>query len=416
MTKPILRVLPATLLALFSGVASAAAFQLLEQNASGIGVSYAGSAAVAENASTIFYNPAGMTLLPGRQVSLGVTAIRPSYKFRNEGSSGTGPLAGAMSIGGNGGDAGGWAGVPNAYASWQVAPQWFVGLGISAPFGLSTKYDDNAWRGRYHSLKSEIQTVNINPSVAYRLNDKVSLGFGVNYQRIDAEMTSVLPLAGSPIAGLKGDDSAWGWNAGALFTLSPSMRVGIGYRSSIKYTLEGNSTRGPLITPASAKLELPDTFTLSVWEQVSDRWEAMGDLSYTNWSTVDQLRIMDRNAGTLITTESFGYKDSWRFAWGATYKYSDALKLKFGIGYDRTPVRDSTRSARVPDNNRIWLSLGTQWRPAKDSAIDVGYAYLYVKDPSIAQTKTFAPGVTATLRGKYDASAHILGVQYTQGF
>lgn len=413
MNKFALRVLPAALLALFSGAASAAAFQLLEQNASGIGVSYAGSAAVAENASTIYFNPAGMSLLPGRQVSVGISAVGPSYKFRNEGSSGTGPLAGAMTVGGNGGDAGDWAGVPNGYISWQLAPQWHVGLGISAPFGLATKYEDGNWIGRYHAIKSSIQTININPSIAYRLNDKVALGFGINYQLIEAEMSNLTPVG---LSRLKGDDAAWGWNAGALFTLSPSMRVGVAYRSSIDYKLEGNQTVGVNAIPASAKLELPDTFTLSVWEQVSDRWEAMGDLSYTNWSTVGQLNVVRQSNGALLGVENFGYKDSWRFAWGAAYKYSDAWKLKFGMAYDRSPVRDSTRSARVPDNNRIWLSLGAQWKPAKDSTLDVGYAYLYVKDPRIEQVKTFAPGVTATLRGRYDAGAHLLGVQYTQGF
>ncbi len=386
----------------FAGSASAAAFQLLEQNASGLGVAYAGSAAVADNASTIYYNPAGMTLLPGRNVSVGVAALGPSYKFKNEGS---------VSLnGGNGGDAGAWAGLPNAYVSWQVAPEWFVGLGISSPFGLQTKYDDNNWIGRNFSIKSEIRTVNINPSVAYKATDKLSLGLGINYQKLNAEMSSISPLSGAETR-IKGDDSAWGWNAGATYQLSPAMRIGVAYRSSIKYTLEGDMTGGGLTVPVKAKLELPDTFTLSVWQQVSDRWEAMGDLSYTNWSTVDRLNVVNRNSGNLMATELFNYSDSWRFAWGAAYKYTEAVKYKFGIAYDRTPTTNGDRSARVPDNNRIWLSLGAQWKPTPTSALDVGYAYLYLQDAKINQTLG-----AATLRGKYDDNAHILGVQYSLGF
>lgn len=404
-----MRLLPALMLVAFSGTAAAAAFQLWEQNASGLGTAYAGSAAVADNASTIFFNPAGMTRLQGIQVSAGVAAVGPSFSFHNRGSSGTGPLAVPMTIGGNGGDAGGWAAVPNAYLSWQLAPQWFVGLGLSAPFGLSTDYDDPNWIGRYHSLKSEIKTVNVNPSVAYKVSDRVAVGLGINYQKIDAEMTSLVPLATSYV--LKGDDTAWGWNAGALFTLSPSMRVGVSYRSSIDYTLEGTRTLGTT-SAAKADLKLPDTFILSVWQQLSDRWEAMGDLSYTNWSTVGKLNI--RHA-TGVDVESFNYKDSWRFAYGAAYKASDAWKVKFGIAYDRTPTTGTYRSARVPDNDRIWLSVGGQWKPSKDSAVDFGYAYLYVNDPSINQVKRFG-GDTATLRGKYEDSAHIVGVQYSQGF
>ena len=157
MKKTTLRVLPALLAAAFSGAASAAAFQLWEQNASGIATSYAGSAAVADNASTIFFNPAGMTQMPGIQLSAGVTGVGPSFKFSNDGSSGL------LGTGGDGGNAGSWSAVPNAYLSWQVAPDWFIGLGISSPFGLKTEYDSNNWIGAYQAIKSEITTVNYNP-------------------------------------------------------------------------------------------------------------------------------------------------------------------------------------------------------------------------------------------------------------
>ena len=392
MKKMTLRTVPALLLAIFSGAASAAAFQLWEQNASGLATAYAGSAAVADNASTVFFNPAGMTQLKGSQLSLGVTGVGPSYKFNNQGSTTTG---------GNGGDAGSWAAVPNAYMSWQLTPNLFLGLGISAPFGLATEYKDANWVGRVQAIKSEIKTVNYNPSLAYRVNDKVSLGFGVNYQTMDAELTS----AGSQ---LKGDDAAWGWNAGALFTLSPAMRVGVSYRSALNYTLEGTANG---VVPIRADVKLPDTFILSVWQQVSDNWEAMGDLSYTRWSSLQSLNVISRNSGAQLTAETFNYDNSWRFAWGAAYKSSDALKLKFGIAYDRTPVNNADRSARVPDNDRIWFTLGGQWNAGKAGKVDLGYAYLYVKDPSIEQTKG-----ANTLRGSYDASAQVLGLQYSLGF
>lgn len=384
-----LRTLPAMLMIAFSGAASAGAFQLWEQSASGVGNAYAGSAAVADNASMAFYNPAGLSQLTGFQFSAGVAGVGPSYKFRNEGSTGTG---------GNGGDAGSWAAVPNIHLAWQLAPNWFLGFGISSPFGLATEYKDSNWIGRDQSLKSEVKTTNYNPSLAYRVNDKVSLGFGVNYQTIDTELTT----AGSK---LKGDDSAWGWNAGALFTLSPAMRVGLSYRSPIKYTLTGTLNDS---LPAKAELKLPDTFILSVWQQVSDRWEAMGDLSYTRWSSLKTLNVY--SASTPVSTETFNYRNAWRLAWGAAYQASDTMKVKFGIAYDRTPTTDAYRSPRVPDNNRIWLSLGGQWNMGKTGKIDLGYSYLYVKDPSINQTKG------TTLSGKYEDCAHIVGLQYSAGF
>ena len=404
-----MRTVPALLLLAFSGATSAAGFQLWEQNASGIATSYAGSAAVADNASTIYFNPAGMTRLPGIQLSAGVVGVRPSFKFSNEGSSGL------LGTGGNGGDAGGWSAVPNAYLSWQVAPDWFIGLGISSPFGLATEYDNN-WIGGYQAIKSEITTVNYNPSLAWKVNDKVSLGLGLSYQTIDAEMTNMTPVG---LYRLKGDDGAWGWNAGALFTLSPAMRVGVSYRSTMSYTLDGDRTLGAApSTSASADLKLPDTVILSVWQQVSDRWEAMGDLSFTRWNTLDKLNV---RSVTGTETESFNYDNSWRIAWGAAYKASDAWKVKFGIAYDRTPTSDDNRTARTPDNDRLWFSFGGQWNGGVYGRIDAGYAYLYMKDPSINQTRTFttpagAPVGISNLRGSYNDSAHVLGIQYSNGF
>lgn len=407
MKSMMLRALPAALLAAFSGVASAAAFQLLEQNASGLGVAYAGSAAVADNASTIFFNPAGMTQLSGVRLSLGANAIGPSYEFDNNGSSGL------FNGRGDGGNAGGWAVVPNAYASWRIADAWALGLGISSPFGLSTEYDDD-WVGRAFARKSEIRTINYNPSLAWKAHDKVSLGLGLNYQTIDAQMTSYLPGAFRE-SKLEGDDSAWGWNAGVLFTLSPAMRVGLSYRSTMDYRLEGTAKTAVSSQPVRADLELPDSLTLSVWQQVSDRWEAMGDISYTRWSTIKSLDVYNRNSGALVSKESFRYDDSWRVAWGAAYKFNPAWKLKFGIAYDKTPVKEEARSPRVPDNDRLWLSLGGQWDAGNWGRVDVGYAYLYVRDPSVDLTKSIS-GFAHRLRGEYDASAHLVGVQYSVGF
>src|SRR5437899_10759846 len=166
--------------------AHASAFALIEQSASGLGNSYAGAAATAEDASIIFYNPAGMSLLPGgTQVSAGLALINLSAKFSDSGS--TAP-AGIGTLGGNGGNAGDLSAVPNVYFAMDVAPNWKVGVGVSVPFGLKTEYDP-AWMGRFQAIKSDIKTYNINPSLSYNLDDKMSFGFGLNYQSIDAELT-----------------------------------------------------------------------------------------------------------------------------------------------------------------------------------------------------------------------------------
>ncbi len=218
------RILPTLTLAVFSCVTYASGFQLLEQNASGIGNAYAGSAALADNASTIYFNPAGMTQLQAREVSGGLAIVRPSFTFSNSGSS-VGSVLGAT---GNGGDAGGWATIPNGYASLALTKDLYAGIGFGAPFGLKTDYDDQ-WIGAAQATMFEVKTYNVNPSVAYRVNDKVSLGAGINWQRLEATYKRVAETVAptTPIK-LTLDDDSWGWNIGALFSVSPSTTSSVG--------------------------------------------------------------------------------------------------------------------------------------------------------------------------------------------
>src|SRR6266850_1000913 len=215
----------------FAGGASqahASAFALIEQNASGLGNSYAGAAAAAEDASTIYYNPAGMSLLPGgMQVSAGLALINLSAKFSDSGS----VAAGGRTLGGSGGDAGDLSAVPNAYFAMDVAPNWKVGVGVSVPFGLKTEYDPT-WMGRFQAIKSDISTLNLNPSVSYKLDDKMSFGFGLNYQQIDAELSRAVVIGANTetVATVKGKDTSWGFNVGAMFQPTPDTRLGVSYR------------------------------------------------------------------------------------------------------------------------------------------------------------------------------------------
>lgn len=423
-----IKVLAVAIGAVGSTASHAAAFQLLEGNASGLGNAYAGSAAVAEDASTVFFNPAGMTLLPGRNVAFSVDLVRPSAKFDNQGST----VPPGQGIGGNGGDAGDWAAIPAGYMTWQLTDRLFAGLGVGAPFGLKTEYGAD-WVGRFHAVKSEIKTVNINPSIAFKVNDVLSIGIGVNFQRIDADLTNLVTnpgLAGSLASGrIKGDDTAWGWNAGLMWQVSDTTRLGAAYRSKMDYKLEGTArftglnATGNIVATAlnagrggdvTADVELPDTATFSVAQKISDRWTMLGDISWTGWSTLQELAV-NRVDGVNVTTEELRWRDTWRVAFGGTYAYTDALSLKFGLAWDQTPVRDTTRLPRVPDEDRVWLSLGLQWRPNATSAVDVGYAHLFVKDAKVNNDGGSAL-LKGTLVGEYENSVDILGVQYSTRF
>lgn len=416
------RLVPALLAVAFSGTAAAAGFQLLEQNASGLGNSYAGSAALAENASTIFYNPAGMTQLPGRNVSAGINAIRPSFTFTDSGSTNPTALGGGAATGGNGGDAAGeWSPLPNGYLSWQLDDRWFVGVGFGAPFGLKTEYEPG-WVGRFHSIKFDIKTYNINPSVAYKVNDMLSVGAGVSWQRIEAEYIkrAVVPVPNvgifTPLATNELESDAWGWNVGATLQPRADTRFGVSYRSAIMHHAEGTQTLRDGLNvnnTAKADVKLPDTLVLSAWHQLSDRWELLADVSWTGWSSIPKLTITNGSGQSDQLTLKF--RDTWRVALGANYKVSDAWKLKAGLAWDQSPVPDDAhRPASLPDNDRTWISFGVQYRPAKDSTLDVGYAHLIVKDTKINNTdNTLARGLLA---GNYDSHAHIFGVQYSLAF
>jgi long-chain fatty acid transport protein len=419
-----MKLVPALIISVLAGNASAAAFQLLEQNASGLGNAYAGSAAVAENASTIFYNPAGMTQLKDREMSTGVTAVATSFKFNDKGSS-VGFLTGT----GTGGDGGGWGFIPNAYMSWALNKDVYVGLGVGAPFGSKTEYD-NPWVGAAQATMFDLKTYNINPSVAYRVNDKVSVGAGLSWQRLTAEyvrqvavvsaVTAVSPLT----LDLNGD--SWGWNAGALFTVSPATKVGVSYRSTVKYDLTGGiNITGPSAalnasrsSGAKANLELPDTFILSGTHQLSDKVQLLGDISWTGWSSIPKLDIV-RTSGTLTgqiaQTLDTEFRDSTRVAVGVNYQYRGDLKLKFGLAYDQTPVKGaSTRLVSLPDNDRTWLSTGVQWTVGKGGILDVGATYLLLNDSQIDNNQLVDGRGKVT--GDFTANAWIFGLQYSRAF
>ncbi len=429
-------------LSAMSGNAAASAFALIEQS-SGLGNAFAGGAAAAEDATTIFFNPAGMSRLRGKQVSVAASAIKPTAKFSDTGSTG----AAFQTKGGNGGDAGSWAVVPNAYMVTEIDPALRFGLGINAPFGLKTEYDPT-WMGRFQAINSKIQTVNVNPSVSYQMNDSVSLGVGVNYQHISGDLTSAVNYAaaafqaaggganglaaanglvaagkGEGVSSMTGSDSAWGYNVGALFNVTPATRVGLSYRSKITYTLKGSLSFSNLPSSFAASptfangdvtlpVNMPDTFSISAFSQLNDKWDVMADAARTGWGTFQQL-VVARTNGAVVQTTPENWKDTWRVALGASYHYSEQWLSRIGVAYDQTPVPDAYRTARIPDSNRTWLAFGGQYKSGSGK-LDFGYAHLFMNDATIANNQTATGG--GNLVGTYSNSVDILSVQYAYSF
>ena len=454
----------AMIVALGATSSFAAGFLINESSASGLGNAFAGGAAAAEDATTLWSNAAGMSRIRGRQAVGAIHLITPSIKFNNEASSQSLP---GTPLGGNGGDAGGLNVVPNLYLVTPIDSQWSVGLGVSAPWGLVTEYEDG-WIGRFQAIKSSIKTINVNPALSWKAAPNLALGFGLNFQRIEAEFTNqvnysaallgaaVRPPAsiapGSPTfnaiaqstaglessARIEGSDNGFGWNAGVLFDLDDKSRVGAQYRSSIKYTINGDATFSnptPVVPPAlapvvgalsaginstllfntgvSSEVKIPAIFNLSYFATLNDRWDLMADAQWTQWSTIENLTFV-RDNGTVLQSTPENFKDSWKFAVGANYRYSSAWMLRGGLAFDQSPVQDAYRTPRLPDNDRTWLTAGAQYVASPQLKFDFGGAYVWVKKAAInADGSSSGAGV---LNGHYNGNTVILSAQANYAF
>ncbi len=401
----------------------AAGYAVAEQSVTGLGRAFAGGAAVAEDASTVFYNPAGLTQLTNSQINQGINAIFSRAKFNNDGSSlpnfgGAGGFSGQALTGG--GDTTDEIGiVPNLYLAHRLNDRMVVGLGVNAPFGLVTEYD-NDWVGRYHAIKSDLLTVNINPSIGFKVTDKWSVGFGVNAQYIDLELTQAADLgarAGFPQAAdgkvkLTADDWSYGYNLGATFQATEYTRWGLAYRSKISHHLTGD---GKLTTGAgvqvtkekiSGDVTVPENLSLAMHHQASDKLAIVADATWVRWSRFKELKI--ESAGILNSTKPEDWENSMRYGIGAIYEHSPKWTFRVGYAYEETPVPSpERRTARIPDNTRNWLSVGASYRMNKHLTIDAGYSHVFVKDPEINEIDDNG----YSLSGEYDADVDILGVQ-----
>lgn len=464
--KRIAQAVGAVTMALAAQQALGAAFALQEQNASGLGNAYAGGAAAAEDASTVWSNPAGMSRFSTIQVSASVAGIFPSAKFHNDGGS---LPAANQPLGGSGGEGGEGAALPAMYIVVPLNRDWAVGLGLGVPFGLETSWDEG-WLGRYQALRSKVQTLNVNPAVSWRINDQFTLAAGVDYQQIKATFTSNANYSGAlgqaaaqaAAAGLipaaavgpfvqatggldssvdiTGDDWAWGWNIGLMWNITPDTRVGAHYRSSISYHVDGNINFGnpalpalpPTLAPIGAALQpavnaqlasggvtadikLPSITNVSFYTRLNPKWEVMADVQFTNWSTIQQLAFVRTGPGATIPPTPENFKDSWRLSAGASYFLNDQWKLRGGLAWDQSPVNDEDRTPRLPDSDRVWLAAGVQYTYAKQWKFDLGATYIWTSSAPTHQNA----GSTAQyglISGDYDASVFVIGGQVSYSF
>ncbi len=476
MTTPFVRTriaiaLAGASLALAAGQAQGAAFSLQAYCGSALGNAYAGGAAAAEDACTVWSNAAGMSHIGTNQLVGAVTLAQPSIKFSNSGSI----AALNQPLGGEGGDAGGLHALPALYLVVPIDKQWTFGLGVNVPFGLTTEYDDG-WIGRFQGIKSDVKSINVNPALSWQVTDNFAIGAGVSYQQIKATFTSnvnysagiaqaaqtaaaagqiTAAAAGAIIAqtgnlntftSVTGDDSSWGWNIGVLIDLNKDNRIGASWRSDIKYDVSGNvdftNPTMPTLVPATlipvgqllanavnqnpllanggvtSSIKLPGIANISWFGHVSDHWDIMADVQWTHWSTVQDLTFVRTN-GVLLQSTPEHFKDVWRYSLGASYQYDPAWKFRMGVAFDQSPVQGQYLTVRLPDNDRTWLTGGVQYAMKNPNLkFDLGVGYEWVKNMSIAQIST-APASVAQygyVNGSYNNSVVNVAGQVTWSF
>lgn len=417
------KILKCTLLAsgltFISSQVYSAGFQISESTVSGLGRAFAGAGVAGDDVSDMFYNPAGMFLAEGRQVQLGVSLIDSKSKF-----TGT-----ATPFGGPNDDGGESAAVPNFFYVMPESNNLKYGLSITAPFGLATEYDSN-WAGRYQGIRSELTTVDINPALAYRVNNQLALGAGLSVQYADAELTQARFLGvGVPDGKSKIDGDNWdyGFNLGAMFSPSQSTRFGIGFRSKVAQKVDGDlnvtAANGMTIVSAGAEAEvdLPETVYLSAFHSLNSQLDLLASARWTNWSRFEELRIkFDNGLPDSVTPEN--WDDSWTLSIGANYKVNSQWTLRAGYAHDESPVPDEDRTVRIPDSDRDWFTVGASYAPNANLTVDFGYAHLSGDDADINEATIIAapptaPGIVqSSLVGSYDGSADILGVQLQYKF
>ena len=407
-----------------SGPAGGNGFSLPVQDALQVGRANAGNVAAASDASTVFHNPAGMTELGGAQMLAGMTVVYAGYDVDDRNSTASTPATGGtpVSLTGQKGDPRTVAAVPTAFYARPLGEErnFWIGLALTAPWGLGVQYEDD-WFGRYDSIETRLTTVNLSPSLAFRITDWLSIGGGLNAEYADAKLTNALPntlAPGGPSAAtdgnakFTGDSLAFGFNFGVMLKPLPQTRIGLHYRSGIEHRLKGTSRvrnlSGALAggngrTDARVRLKEPDVASIGVVHEAMPGTTLFAEAQWFNWSRFNELRVKFDD-GQPDSVRRQEWKDTWSFYGGIEQKLSERWTLRGGAGYEPTPTVNAYRNTSLPDGDRVRLAAGLSYNWSKRLRIDFGYAHVFSKKEDIDLTQSFFEGGpaagTTTTRAK----------------
>lgn len=421
-----------------SSSAFGAGFQISEQSGTGLGRAFAGWGVINDDLSNAFYNPAGLTQIKGTQIQSSGYLIAGSSRFSDGGSSNSvfvlpaGPLVpGPPSTGDN--DNGATFGkVPNLYFTMDLTDRLKYGFSITAPFGLATDYDGD-FVGRFTANESELITIDINPSLAYRVNDAFSVGFGLSAQYAEATLSQAV-FTGGPdgFAEVEGDDWSYGWNVGFMYHPSPTFRAGIGYRSKIAHDLDGDENDisgvpalgGNFSSDVRARATLPETIYAGLYKEFASKWGLSLGVRWTRWNRLQEIAIETESPLVADNVLELNWNNTVSANIGIDYYYSDKWTFRAGYMFDESPTTTEFRTPRIPDEDRNWFAVGASYQYNDHLQIDAGYTYIIVDDAEINISTPIAgppavPGmvISNNLVGEFDDSdVNILSLQAVYKF
>ncbi len=357
------------------GGAQAGAFAIREQSASAQGYSFAGVASGSGNLSSMFWNPAVITKAPGWQTELSLSLIIPRVEIN--------PLPSVPTfVFGDSGDIGQDAIVPASYNSYQINDMLWVGLSSNSPYGLVTDPRDN-WAGQVYSRSSKIFSLNVNPVVGIKINDWISVAAGPSLQYFDIRLKRAAAVTpGAPSVTLDGDDIGFGFTAGVTLTPFAGTTIGIGYRSQIDHELEGTISSPAGRIPISSDLTTPDQLTIGLSQMITPAFTVHAGFEWTNWSVLETPLVVGPG-GRVVTDLPLNYDDGFFYSLGFDYRLTDQLTLRAGVAYEQSPIDTEIRSTRLPDNDRIWASVGASYQWNNKLSFDIAYTHIFTKETDI---------------------------------
>jgi long-chain fatty acid transport protein len=420
-----------------SGDVRADGWKVQLQGVKALGLSYAGRSIFLDDASTVWFNPAGMTRLKRRWT---LTSSAPLITYRldytDQGSTSVlgQPLTGELTA--NGGRT---SVVPHVYTVRKINDRMWAGFGFNAPYGLGSDYGET-WAGRYHATKTELAVLDLNPALAVKANEYVSLGFGLDVQRSDTRLGNMidfgsfgavqgLPLTPQRHDGsieLKAGDWAVGYDLSLALTAGAKTRAGVTYRSQIEHTVAGTAhftvpteaaalTAGGALfkdTPASAVLPMPRELSMSASCELGPKWVLVGDVTWTDWSRFERLVVTFENPAQPALMQEARFDDSWRGAVGVIYRTTGRWELRAGGLYETTPVPDALRTPRLPEVNNTGVSGGGSYRMSERWEFDFSFSHLMPHEAPIVLEDAAAGRLTGKVRWRLDIMAMAINVRF----